>query len=215
MTRKEAERDQVAGVFTLLLRDLMVHGRVLAAVLVDKEGECVDYCSAVAPYEAKVAGALLSLVLRQVGHFAAATDIGRVGTVELHGEGKGLAVRNLGEGYCLVVLTEAGGVDQELAAAMRRVCIRLREEAGLTPPTWDSDEPGLWVATREATGWPFAPVAFMEGDSDPVAIVDVIGRWEEHGGLTGSQLTCFRVRLEDGTEETLAFDESEALWMRW
>ncbi|MAQ17690.1 MAG: hypothetical protein CMN30_23205 [Sandaracinus sp.] len=215
MKRQEAERDQNEGAFTVLLRELLVHRRVLAVALVDSEGECVDYCSVVEPYEAKVAGALLGLALRQVGHFAAATDIGRVGTMEILADERDLVVRNMGEGYSLAMVAEAGAIDQDVMATLRRVSRRVGEEAGLPPPGWDSDEPGLWVATREAVGWAFAPVAFKEGDGDPVAVIDVIGRWEERGGLVGSPLTCFRVRLEDGSEATLAFDEGESLWMRW
>ena len=213
--RPEAPRDQLEGPFTVLLRRLFVDGRVLSAALVDSEGECVDYCTVTDPYEAKVAGAVLSLAHRQVQRFAEATDIGRLGSFEVHGAELDLITRDLGDGYCLAVATEAGGCDPELVERMGEVCVALRAEAGLETPTWDPSEPGLHVATREAVGWPFAPVSFAVGVGEAIPIVDVLGRWEEHGGLTGSQLTCFRVRLEDGREETLAYDEAEDRWMRW
>jgi len=212
----EAPRDQLEGPLTVLLRQLLlVSPQVLSAVLVDGDGETVDYCSQVDPYEAKVSGAMLSLALMQVRRFAEATDIGEVATLEVHGSEHDLAARNLGEGYSVAIVTEPGGCDQDVMTTMSRVGAAICEEAGLPAPTWDSEEPGLRVETREAVGWPFAPVSFAWGDRHPIRIVDVLGRWEEHGGLAGSQLTCFRVRLEDGQEETLAYDEVEDLWMRW
>ena len=212
----EAPRDQDEGPLTVLLRQLLIIcPQVLSAVLVDNDGECVDYCSLTDPYEAKVSGAILSLTLRQVRAFAEATDIGDVATLEVHGTEQDLAARNLGEGYCIVVVTEPQGCDQDVMTSMSRVAAAICAEAGLPQPSWDSEEPGLFVETRDAVGWPFAPVSFAEGGGEPVRIIDVLGRWEEHGGLSGSQLTCFRVRLEDQREETLAYDETEDLWMRW
>lgn len=212
----EAPRDQAEGPLTVLLRQmLIISPSVLSAVFVDADGECVDYCTQTDAYEAKVAGAILSLALIQVRRFAERMDVGEVATLEVHGADHDLAARNLGEGYCVAIVTEPGGVDQDVMTAMSRVGAAICEEAGLPLPSWDSEEPGLRVETREAIGWPFAPVSFAQGDGRAVRIVDVLGRWEEHGGLAGSPLTCFRVRLEDGREETLAYDETEDLWMRW
>lgn len=212
----EAPRDQIEGPLTVLLRQmLIISPRVLSAVLVDTDGECVDYCSQTDPYEAKVSGAILSLALRQVRGFAEAMDVGEVASFEVHAANHDLAARNLGQGYCIVIVTEPQGCDQDVMTAMSRVGTAICEEAGLPLPSWDSEDQGLHVEIREAIGWPFAPVSFAQGNGPPVRIIDVLGRWEEHGGLSGSQLTCFRVRLEDEREVTLAYDEVEDLWMRW
>ena len=48
-----------------------------------------------------------------------------------------------------------------------------------------------------------------------VAALLSLGRWEEAGGLAGDHLVCFRVRTEDDTELTLAYDEAEGRWLRW
>src|SRR4051812_38568136 len=56
--RAEAARDQGESAFTPILRRCFQDvPRLLAAVFVDAEGECIDYVSAIDPFEAKVAAA--------------------------------------------------------------------------------------------------------------------------------------------------------------
>ena len=215
--RVESERDQIDGPFTSVLRALFrASDAVIAAVLVDSDGEAVDYCSVLDPYEAKVAGAMLGLAFDRVVEFAAALDIGGAGFLEIRGAERDLVLRDLGEGYRLVVITEAGGSDPPLAEAVDIVCELLREEGGLPAPCWDPRAPRMRVEVREAVGWQFAPASLAVGpDEDPVPIRAVLGRWEERSSLAGGRLICFRVRLADGRETTLAFDEDEQTWMHW
>ena len=54
------QRDRPDSAFSHILnRFVQVHLEVLAAVVVDCDGECVDYASVIDPYEAKVFGAAL------------------------------------------------------------------------------------------------------------------------------------------------------------
>lgn len=212
---EEAARDMEDTLFTATLRELWeVEPAILAAVFVDDEGETVDYCSALPAYDARVAGAHLRVVMDRVRAFARRLGGGHPSSVEVTGAQRDFVVRALGEGYALVVVLEARGITQSLLGAVEDAVEKLRREAGITPPTWDPVAPGLRVATRRATGWPFAPSAFVEGGRRH-RIADVLGRWEEGGGLAGDRLVCFRVRTESDDELTLAYDATEQRWMRW
>ena len=212
---EEAARDMEETLFTPTLRELWTREpAILAAVFVDDEGETVDYCSAISPYEARVAGAHMRLVMDRVRTFARGLGAGHPSSLEVAGVGREFVVRALGEGYALVVVLEARGTTQALLGAVEEAVTKLRREAGIAPPPWDPFAPGLHVSTRRATGWPFAPTAFVEGGRRQ-RISDVLGRWEEGGGVAGEQLVCFRVRTEADDELTLAYDPTERRWMRW
>ena len=210
----EAERDQGESTFTPILRELWANEPdVMAAVFVDPEGECVDYCSSLPPFDAKVAGAHMQAILFTVRGFAEKVGAGEPAMLEVNGDQRDIVLRRLDDGYLLVVIVASGGADQRVLHGMERAVQRLREEAGLSVPTWDP-ELELEVSVREAVGWEFAPVSFTESGKRH-AIAHVLGRWEEAGGLAGDHLFCFRVRTEDDTELTLAYDEAEGRWLRW
>ncbi|MCA9615752.1 MAG: hypothetical protein KC586_23510 [Myxococcales bacterium] len=211
---EEAERDQVESSFTQILRRLWIANvDVLAAVLVDVDGECVDYCSALPPFDAKVAGAHLRVIVDDVRRFMERIGGAEPSRIEIHGSERDLVARRLGDGYLLVVVTNATGTDQALLADVESVAEALRSEAGLSTPGWDPTA-DLEVHVRRATGWEFAPRAFVE-DGRTHEIASVLGRWEESGPLAGDHLVCFRVQTEGGTEATLAYDPIEKRWLRW
>lgn len=214
VARAETERDQIESSLTAPLRAIY-HStpNVLAAVFVDSEGECVDYCSGLDPFDSKVAAAQLQVVLDGVRHFAGRVSAGRPALLEILGQRRSFLVREVGDGYSVVVVVAGKSIDVAVGWALDECINTLRDETGLQTPAWDP-ECDLEVTTRHAVGWEYAPTSFKL-HSRRHAIADVLGRWEEEGGLAGRPLVCFRVRDTEGVESTLAFDPSEDVWLLW
>lgn len=209
----EAPRDQVETGFTPILRWLFdVEPHVVGLVFVDRDGECVDYCGGLDPFDTKVTGAHMAMVvgfIRERLHVLAA---GEPISLVLSSTGRDLVVRRLDDEYTLVVIVKGGMVDDSVLAGVERLVARLRRHAGLAPPWWDGR--GLVVQVRDAVGWQFAPSGIVL-DDQTVGIAAVLGRWEESGGLIGGTLVCFRVRTVDNREMTLAYDVGAERWYRW
>lgn len=213
--RREQTRDQAESAFTPLLRWLWSRSPdILGVVFVDQEGECVDYCASMAPFEAKVAGAHMRVVATHVSEALATLGGGELHSVEIYGAERELIVRRLDECYLVAVVVSAGGVNHGLMDATERAVAALRDEAGVPPPPWEPHAGPIEVELRAAIGWPYAPAAFRQGGGR-TPIVAVLGRWFEPGGAVGGELVCFRVRSSDGTELTLAHDISQDRWLRW
>lgn len=209
----EAPRDQVETGFTPILRWLFdVEPHVVGLVFVDRDGECVDYVSGLEPFDTKVTGAHMAMIvgfLRERLHLLAA---GEPISLVLSSTARDLVVRRVDDEYTLVTIVKGGMVDDSILAGVERLVSRLRTQAAIEPPWWDGD--GLAVHVREAVGWDFAPSA-IELDDRTVDITAVLGRWEESGGLIGGTLVCFRVRTADQREMTLAYDVGARRWYRW
>ncbi|MEM9865329.1 MAG: hypothetical protein AAF938_27235, partial [Myxococcota bacterium] len=155
----------------------------------------------------------LQVTAREIVHFAKRLHAGRPARTEIVGEHRSFLLREVGEGYCVVVAVRGDSVVEAIQVAVE-ACIRdLRSEAGIETPAWD---PAclLDVETRSARGWDFAPASFTE-NGQSYRVDAVMGRWLEGGGIGGGDIVCFRLRTEDGRELTLAFDETNGLWLRW
>lgn len=212
-TPPEAPRDQAASDFTPILRRLLYASPgVLAVVFVDWEGECVDYCSALPPFDAKVAGAHMQIVMSDIASRAARVG-GITRMLHLVGDDRELVVRRVSEEYVLTVVVSEGGVVRRVLEAIDRAVLEIRDEAGLSTPPWDPVDPGLHVELRSAVGWPYAPATFSERGKT-VVVQHVIGRWVEGAASTGGDLVCFRVRTDSGEELTLAHDPVSDRWIR-
>jgi predicted regulator of Ras-like GTPase activity (Roadblock/LC7/MglB family) len=211
---EEAPRDQEESSFTAVLRRVCRSTPgVLAAVFVDNEGECVDYCSAVDPFEAKVVGAQMRVATDVLGGSVPALGGGCMHAVEVYGASRELVARLVDDHYLLVVLARAGTVDERLLDTVEAAVADLRHEAGVEAPPWDPQAAPLRVELRQAIGWEYAPAAFRERGKR-VRVSDVLGKWVETGGAAGGSLCCFRVRTEEGVELTLAHDLSRDRWTR-
>jgi hypothetical protein len=211
----EHERDQQESDFTSLLRGLLRgHPAIVAAAFVDGEGECVDYCSRVEPFEAKVAGAHLQIVTEEVRPRVAVLGGGELVQFEVYGDARDHVVRRLDEQYVMVVVVLAGHAEAGMLEDIERVARALRREAGIEAPSWDPQAGPIEVQTRRAVGWSYAPVAFRQGNAR-TEIAAVLGRWTERGRAAGGELVCFRVRTRAGIELTLAYDASQGKWLRW
>lgn len=209
---RESPRDQAESAFTPILRRLLHRTTgVLAVCFVDDEGETVDYCAALAPYDVKVTGAHLRVIMGDLGARLERAGGGASWLLHVSGDGRDLLARRVSEEYLLVVLTKPRGVTRRLLGGVEQAVAELRREAGIAAPAWEPSASTVRVEVRDAVGWPYAPAAFHdEGQRVPVA--DVLGRWTEGTGPRAR--ICFRVRTEDGQELTLVHDRAQGRWER-
>lgn len=211
----EAQRDQVESGFTEILRRLFrSEPDIRALVFVDHDGECVDYCSALPPFDAKIAGAHMQVVVDALREPLKRLLTGELIEVHVYGEERDIIARRVDEEYLLVVVARAGRLDDCVLRGLSETVDRIRREAKLQLPWWDAGREPLRVETRKAIGWGFAPTAVSFAGRE-LRIHDVLGRWREKGGAPGGELICFRVRTEDGGEITLAYDPAQDRWFRW
>jgi len=211
---REAARDQAESGFTEIMRRLLYRATgLLAVAFVDGNGECVDYCSALDPFEAKVAGAQLIITMTELTERMHRLDAGLSFMLTVHGKDRDLVVRRVSEEYLLVLVTKPKTLTRRLTGAIEHAVIELRREAGIDPPSWEPVLDSVRVEVRRAVGWPYAPAAFFVGETGArMGITDVMGRWMEGSGIQSR--VCFRVRTDDGEELTLIHDRAHDRWER-
>lgn len=211
----ELPRDLHPTAFTPILRRLWKASRgVLAVCFVDFDGECVDYCSSIDPFEAKVAGAHMRIVMVETATSMSRIDHGKVQLLHVVGDKRELIAARVGPEYTLVVVLSEGGAVRAVTEVLERTVAELKVEAGIDASILQQ-VPGdaFVIETRAARGWPYAPAVIVEGHKR-VLIAAVLGRWTEGGAVTGGDLVCFRVRTDGGEELTLAHDPKTGKWMR-
>lgn len=210
-SRAEAVRDQKENAFTTILRRLYgAVPAVLAAVLVDREGECIDCVAGIDPYDAKVSAAHMHMLLEPLHNTRLLGSAGQVCAFEVVADQREIWVRRVGEEYVLVAILARGFDYTELQDAMALVAREFRAEVGIAAPGWEGREP-LTVRLRTSQGWQYAPEGFsVRGERH--AISAVLGRWVEHSAQGGPALVCFRVRTVHGQELTLSHDERTEAW---
>lgn len=211
MARTEAERDQVESEFTGILRRVFeAVPALLAAVFVDLEGECIDYVSAIQPFDAKVVAAHMHMLLKQTRGERLPTLLGETFGFELVSAEREVWVRQFCDEYALVVLLAPGFDLSELRDAVATACREFREEVGLAAPAWEGQE-RLSVRLRASREWNYAPTGFSMGGARH-GIAAVLGRWIEPARPGEPPWVCFRVRTQHGEELTLAHDEHTEAW---
>ncbi len=204
----EASRDQDESAFTPILRQLWASDpSVLAVSFVDFEGECVDYCSSLAPFDAKVLGAHMTIVVHDVVARFVRLGFGQPHHFHVAAGDREILVRRVSDDYLLVVAARAGGVGRAVFRALERAAEALRTEGEIEVPAWEPFEKPLDVEVRPSLGASYAPVAFRRRD-ERTPISDVIGWWldDDEGWI------CFRVRVAGGRELTLAHDPENDRW---
>lgn len=208
--RPEAERDQVESAFTPILRRLREAGPgVLAAVFVDGEGECIDYCSSLPSYDAKVTGAHMLVLVAEIIERFTAWGFGEPFEYLIHGDSRDFFIRRLSRHYILILICTPDGLDSSVHEGLENAVVALRREAAIDPPAWARGGDELDVVVRAAVGWAYAPVSFRLGGKR-LQVQHVLGRWitdREEGGLV-----CFRIRTGDGRELTIAHDGARDAW---
>jgi predicted regulator of Ras-like GTPase activity (Roadblock/LC7/MglB family) len=185
---------------------------VLAAVFVDHEGECVDYCTVLEPYDALVAAAtwlMVTVELTESAHRIGAGELLQWVFEGVHGD---VIVRRVTSEHALVVSLSAHGLSGRILSAMNALAEALRKEAGDLAPAWDPEHVPLVVQLREAQGWGYAPVQLQQA-GHVLVVDDVLGRWTERGAISPVDLVCFRIRTREG-ELTLVHDPWLGRWHR-
>jgi hypothetical protein len=209
----EATRDVDQSAFTPILRRVLRLGpEMLGVAFVDFEGECIDYCSAIDPFDTKVAGAHLQMLCAELAPHFAKLGFGAPRQLHIVGDTRELIAARVGTEYALVVIVRAGAAELPLQEGVGRAVRELCREAGLaSPSSARADVASLTVALRSARGWAYAPAAY-ESEAGRVEVAAVLGRWVDAVSEPGTELVCFRVRTDSGQELTLAHDVAADRW---
>jgi hypothetical protein len=208
-------RDTEASCFAKILDDLIARiPGAYGAVLVDMEGEAVDYTYTghVKPFDLKLAGAHWQIVLAELSTFSSDRALGTARDLVVRGARRSFIMRVLPESYALIVLLRRRAGFSAIHRAFS-VCERaLAHEA-----RWDLPEPkrqptvGVptaahagaqdWFAVEIRTNRLKRPVRLkIEGKSGPQEHdIEVIGSVM---GMVPRELG-FRVRTTTGLEFTL------------
>jgi hypothetical protein len=209
----EAPRDQLETTFTPMLRRAFESlPAVLALAFVDREGECIDYVSAVDPYDVKVSAAHAFILVDGLVARAEKLGLSHPFALELAADQRSLCVRRMCDEYVAVALVAPEADRTKLELLMGELSREFRSEAGIEAPAWDKSR-GLEVTLRSAVGWDYAPQELRDGGLR-IAVTDVLGRWTEPSATGGEdEVVCFRVRTQDGREITLVHDLSGKGWL--
>lgn len=194
-------RDTDATAFTGILADLVSHiPGAHSAALVDPDGESVDYTGKAPPFDVKLAAAQLRVTFDDIRAVAFWRE---TKTLVVRGATKSFLMRDLPDGYALVVIL---GKRAGFSSATRAlsVCTRaLEAEAGLS-----GGRPlGLWTSVAVACDRRRRPVTV----SPPKGVARPY-RLEVLGSVVGlaNHDRAFRVRLETGAEVMLVRERGGA-----
>ena len=214
---RESPRDINETAFTPALR-ILLHTvpEALAVAFIDYEGECIDYCASIPPFDAKVSAAHLHVIASGAVGALDKLGAGTLAMMHVHCDERDLFVRRISDEYTLVVVTRSLGLTRILHHALEDAVRALRKEAEIETPPWELTREPLRVEVRESKVRWNAPAAFWEC-GERVEIDDVMGRWaereiDEHG--SERDLECFLVRSTDGHETTLVHDTLTDHWER-
>lgn len=191
-----AERDQAVSSFSAILMRLCEATGAIGAVLVDAEGEAVDYAGGIEPFEVKVAGAEMCIVL-SVLRTSNVPRWRRTSDLRIRAAQRSYFVISLREGYALVVV--APRLTFELSPrAVSEALHELGREAGLGSD--QHPEQDLWQAVEVRVAPPNdRPSALWCGGA--WAGLEILGRCADPP-LTRREVG-YRVRLGNGAELTL------------
>ena len=196
MLQSEHEgRDQGRSEFTSILEEFCLLSGCHAAILVDQEGEAVDYAGLGTPFDLRVSAAEWRLVL-QLAHQGPVLN----STLEftIRAQARSYFLRCLPEGYALVVHLPVQAEcisERPLSHAIRRISAEAGFELSPRETAWSV----VCVQEEEQTCRPLRLAHPLTGER--LESLDVIGLIEPRHLL--SQELGFRVRLASGLEGTL------------
>lgn len=186
-------RDQEASTFTMILERLLLSTPAArGAVLVDADGETVDYAGILEPFDLKIAAAHWAIViseLRELEHFGESRQI------TVRARNRGYIVRQLPEGYGLVLVVHARAAFAASDRAMDEIEVDLCAEAG-------------WERSVGSAKWFRVDVETLAPDHVRPHRMKAAGTWqtiEVLGTMVGlrPREKGFRVRLAGGAEMSL------------
>ncbi|MBK9261698.1 MAG: hypothetical protein IPM54_18065 [Polyangiaceae bacterium] len=186
-------RDQEASTFTTILERLLaVIPGSRGAVLVDSDGETVDYAGILEPFDLKIAAAHWQIViaeLRELEHFGDSRQI------TVRARSRGYIVRRLPEGYGVVLVLHARAAFAASERAMDEIEADLCVEAG-------------WDRPAGSAKWFRVDVETLPPEHVRPHRMRAAGTWqtiEVLGTMVGlrPREKGFRVRLAGGAEMSL------------
>ncbi len=214
-THCETPRAELESAFTPILRKIWLSSEaVLVACLVDCEGECIDYCTSLSVYDAKLAGAHLALLLSQLDAASPKLLASKgAGTLHLITERRELIVRRVGSDYALAVVLAESPPTSLVNQAIMTAEESLRKEMGLEVSPYHPEATPVQVATHPDPRGSYVPVEVSDGPATQ-RVESVLGRWEESDRTGAEQQRGFRVRGADGREMNLIHNVRDNTWMR-
>lgn len=173
-----------------------------SATFIDDEGEAVDLAARVDPFEARIAGAVLSLPLHLARGFARRAGLGEVLGLWVIGERRAALTARVGDGLDVVLVTEGTEAGDRVRAALAEATEALRFEAGLA-----GDGGGFAVEARTSDAGSVRPVAVTEGGVRR-EVREVLGVLREEA------VTHVLVRTDGPRELLLRYDRETRRWRR-
>jgi hypothetical protein len=191
-------RDQQPTAFTRILEQLLeLEPAALGAVLVDSDGEAVDYAGVLTPFEIKVAGAHVRIVLDQIGAFAKRSHHspgGRPTQIVVRGVRRSFVGRPLPDGYALVVVLKRQG----FVLSSRAVAVAERHLAAEAGWPSASNPAAMWHPVHVETAYRNRPRPLRMLVGSTWQRIEVLGSIVGLGRERG-----YRCRLPSGVELTL------------
>jgi hypothetical protein len=197
-------RDQTPTTFSEILQHLLwLEPRATAAVLVDGEGETVDYATSLSSYDTKVAAANLRIVLEDITVcWSKVAPDDPLTHILVRARQGTFFVRPIADGYALV-----------LVLRRRNFAVSSRGVAWATRLL--SKEAGWSAVSEEVLAWHPAEVelhATKRFRPSQIKINDTWERVEVLGSIVGlGREKGFRCRLQSGAEITL-LREPTGIW---
>jgi hypothetical protein len=187
-------RDQATSTFTRILdRLLAATPGAVGAVLVDYEGETVDYSGRVDPFELKVAAAHWPIVLHEV---AEAKRVGKIAQIVVRARRRSYFVRRLEEDYAVVIILHRCAAFAVSDRAMQEAVAGLSVEAGWTVPRTQARWFSVDVETDRRDRARRPRRLKVQGTWQPVEVIGaMVGLAPREKG--------YRVRLQSGAEMML------------
>lgn len=208
--RPETPRDMDETSFTPILRRLAsVVPEVQAVAFVDEEGECVDFCSRIGEFEAKIAGAQFHVITTAIVEAVRRVQ-GVAHAYHVVADDRELLVRRVSDEYTLVLVVDTPAPLGSLAGIVEETVRALRLEGAIATPPWEPNREVLKVELRASAGWGYAPTAYTERGVRH-RLLAVVGRWIDH---EDQGAVCFLVRTEGGEETVLVHRAKEGRWSR-
>ncbi len=187
--------------------DELVQGlpEALCAVFVDGEGEAIDLATRIDPFDARVTGAELTILLARTGAAARSLGHGPVMELRLHGAARSILARHVGDGCDLVLMVSGQGVSAAAAERCAATAGALRTEAGICAPAALAVLHA--VELRPSHAGSMVPRAFVEAGVRR-RVAAVLGVREDRDG------TAFLVRTAEGEEMLVVHDLAGDGWRR-
>ena len=173
-----------------------------SATFIDDEGEAVDLAARVDPFEARIAGAVLSLPLHLARAFARKAGLGEVLGLWVVGDRRAALTRRVGDGLDVVLVIDGIVPRDRVGQCLAETAESLRAAAGL-----GGDPAGFEVETRAPTAGSLRPVAVIERGVRR-EVREVLGVLHEE------RVTHFLVRTDGLREMLLHFDHESGRWRR-